>query len=147
MAIRMHFKKYIWINSVLHTDAKKHHSSWSTLVKVMTCYPTAPSHYVDMFSAMSGKVHDDIIKWKHFPRYWPFVRGIHRPPVSSPHKGQWSRALMFSLICAWINYWVNNREADDLRRHSAHYDVFLMFSCYTHVRIRRYVSHDYMITL
>ena len=22
--------------------------------------------------------HDDDIKWKHFPRYWTFVRGIHR---------------------------------------------------------------------
>ena len=22
--------------------------------------------------------HDDVIKWKHFPRYWPFVRGSHR---------------------------------------------------------------------
>ena len=22
--------------------------------------------------------HDDAIKWKHFPRYWPFVRWIHR---------------------------------------------------------------------
>ena len=32
--------------------------------------------------------HDDVIKWKHFPRYWPFVQGIHRPPVNSPHKGQ-----------------------------------------------------------
>ena len=36
--------------------------------------------------------HDDVIKWKHFPRYWPFVRGIHRSPVNSPHKGQWRRA-------------------------------------------------------
>ena len=44
--------------------------------------------------------HDDIIKWKHFPHYWPFVRGIHRSPVNSPHKGQWHGALMFSLICA-----------------------------------------------
>ena len=44
--------------------------------------------------------HDDVIKWKHFPRYWPFVRGIHRWPVNSPHKGQWRRALMFSFICA-----------------------------------------------
>ena len=26
--------------------------------------------------------HDDVIKWKHFPRYWPFVRGIHRSPRS-----------------------------------------------------------------
>ena len=30
--------------------------------------------------------HDNVIKWKHFPRYWPFVRGIHRSPVISPHK-------------------------------------------------------------
>ena len=71
-------------------------------------------------------LHDDVIKWKHFPRYWPFVRGIHRSPVNSPHKGQWRGALMFSLICAWINGWVNNREACDLRRHHAHYDVIVM---------------------
>ena len=44
--------------------------------------------------------HDDVIKWKHFPHYWPFVRGIHRSPVNSPHKGQWRGALMFSLMCA-----------------------------------------------
>ena len=44
--------------------------------------------------------HDAVIKWKHFPRYWPFVRGIHRSPVNSPHKGQWRGALMFSLIYA-----------------------------------------------
>ena len=43
--------------------------------------------------------HDDVIKWNHFPRYWPFVRGIHRPPVNSPHKGQWRGALMFFVIC------------------------------------------------
>ena len=24
--------------------------------------------------------HDDVIKWKHFPRHWPFVGGIHRSP-------------------------------------------------------------------
>ena len=47
-------------------------------------------------------------------------------PVNSPHKGQWSGALMFSLICAWINDWVNNREAGDLRRHRGHYDVIVM---------------------
>ena len=70
--------------------------------------------------------HDDVIKWKHFPRYWPFVRGIHRSPVNSPHKGQWRRALMFSLIYARINGWVNKREAGDLRRYHAHYDVIVM---------------------
>ena len=52
---------------------------------------TATDHKSDL--------HDDIIKWKHFPSYWPFVQGIHRSPVNSPHKGQWRGALMW----VWIN--------------------------------------------
>ena len=60
--------------------------------------------------------HDDVIKWKH---------------------GQWRRALMFSLICAWINRWVNNREAGDLRRHHAHYDVIVMYPWHTVIVYRR----------
>ena len=63
---------------------------------------------------------------QHFPPYWPFVRGNHRSPVNSPNKGQWGGALMFSLICAWINAWVNNREAGDLRRHRGHFDLNVM---------------------
>ena len=72
--------------------------------------------------------HDDVIKWKHFPRCWPFVlvRGIHRSPVNFPHKGQWRGALMFSLICAWMNGWVYKRGAVDFRHHRAHYDVIVM---------------------
>ena len=77
-------------------------------------------------------VHDDVIKWKHFPRNWPFVRGIHRSPVNSPHKGQWRGALMFTLICARINVWANNGEAGYLRRHLAHYDVIVMFKAQFH---------------
>ena len=68
--------------------------------------------------------------WRHQveknPRYWPFVRGIHRSPGNSPHKGQWREALMFSLICAWINGWVNNGAAGDLRCDRAHHDVTVM---------------------
>ena len=79
----------------------------------------------------STGTHDaDKTSWRHqiqtFQRYWPFVRGIHRWPVNSLHKGQWREALVFDLICAWINGWVNNREAGDLRRHRAHYDVIVM---------------------
>ena len=70
--------------------------------------------------------HDDVIKWKHFPRYWPFVRGIHRWPMNSPHKVQWRDALMLLWSAPWVNGWVNNREAGDLRRHCAHYDVIVM---------------------
>ena len=33
---------------------------------------------------------------------------------------------MFSLICVWINGWVHNRKAGDLRRHRGHYDVIVM---------------------
>ena len=91
---------------------------------------------------LSFKCHDDVIKWKHFPRNWPFVREIHRSPVNFPHKGQWRGALMFSLIYAWINDWVNNREAGDLRRQHGHYDVIVM--CYiditTYPWLNRYAS-------
>ena len=80
----------------------------------------------DMYLSYKADTHDDVMKWKHFPRYWPFVRGIHRSPVNSPHKGQRRGTLMFSLICVWINVWVNTREADDLRRYGAHYDVIVM---------------------
>ena len=46
---------------------------------------------------------------------------------NSPHTDQWRWALMFSLICAWTNGWVNNQDAGDLRRHRAHYDVTVMW--------------------
>ena len=64
--------------------------------------------------------------------------GIHRSPVNSPHKGQWRGTLMFSLICVWTNGWVNNREAGDLRRYRAHYDVTVMgHPCETHLNWMR----------
>ena len=88
--------------------------------------------------------YDDVIKWKHFPRYRPFVRGIHRSPVNSPHKGQWRGALMFSLIRAWINGWVNNGEAGDLRRYRAHYDVIVMATPTMVVILNRHLKHQFL---
>ena len=95
---------------------------------------TFSRNIVDRMSKRSGRrvprrpgsvsyhdVHDDVIKWKHFPCYWSFVRGIHRWPVNTPHKGQWLGALMFSLIYAWTNGWANNRDADG-RRNIPRYD-------------------------
>ena len=52
---------------------------------------------------------NDVIKWKHFPRYWLFVRGIHWSLVDSLHKSKWRGALMVFFICAWINGWANTR--------------------------------------
>ena len=77
-----------------------------------------PHHHL-LLPWMISQFHDDVIKWKHFPRYLPFVRGIH--------KDQWWGALMLSLIWAWINGWVNNRKAGDSRRHCAHYDAIVKY--------------------
>ena len=44
-----------------------------------------------------------------------------------PDEGQWCQFFMFSLICAWTNGWVNNRDASDLRRHSAHYVTVMLY--------------------
>ena len=87
------------------------------------------------------------MKSKHFPRYWPFVRGIHRSALNSPHKGQWRGALMFSLICVWITCWTNNRGAGDLRRHRAHYDVTLMpfYESKTEIAVGDILSHSGII--
>ena len=68
--------------------------------------------------------------WRHqmepFSAWLAQCAGISLVPVNSPHKGQWRGAFMFSLIYAWINDWVNNREAGDLRRQRGHYDVIVM---------------------
>ena len=71
----------------------------------------------------TANYHDDVIKWKRFPRYWPLMRWIHRSPVDSIHKGKWRGTLMVSLICVWTNDWLNTRYAGNLSRHHAHYDV------------------------
>ena len=93
-----------------------------------------------MFIVRHGRnKHDDVIKWKHFPRYWPFERGIHR---WIPHKGQWHGALMFSLICARTNGLVNNRDAGDLTHHHTHYDVTVTMK---HVEfINNYINQFYI---
>ena len=75
----------------------------------------------------ASSMHDDCIKWKHSPHYWPFGRIMHRSPVNSPHKSHWHAALRISLIFVWTNCWVNNRAAVDLRRHRTHYDVIGMW--------------------
>ena len=108
------------------------------LVDVKCWLPTATSNYVNQIRGSSftqiwvtrqwakTAVHDDVIKWKNFPRYWPFVQGIRRSPVNFSHKDQWREALMLSLICVWMSGWVKNGEAGDLRRHCTHYDVTVM---------------------
>ena len=104
--------------SFFYTDVQTHHLTAVTVIFLWTIFLAIPCN-------------DDVIKWTYFPRYWPFVWGIHRSPVNSPHKGQWHAAAVFSFICAWIHVWKNNREAGYLRRHRAHYVVTVMASTYS----------------
>ena len=55
--------------------------------------------------------HDDVRLWECFPHYWPFVRGIHRRPMDSPHKGpvMCNLDVLFVIVgrdfcskCAWL---------------------------------------------
>ena len=106
------------------------YSGWQNEIRLIwtDCAQTTMSRHGNYKYPKTPTFHDDVIKWKHFPRYWSFLRGIYRSPVNSPHKGQWRGALVFSLICVWINGWENNREAGDLRRYRAHYDITVMLS-------------------
>ena len=62
----------------------------------------------------------------NFPCYRPFVREITGHRWIRLTKASDAKFSVFSLICTWTNGWVNNRDADDLRRHLAHYGVTVM---------------------
>ena len=71
-------------------------------------------------------VYSSLHHMETFSAFLALGAGNSPVPVNSLHKGQWRRALIFSLIYARINDWVNDREAADLRRHCGHYDANVM---------------------
>ena len=71
--------------------------------------------------------HDDVIKWEHFPRYWPLCEEFTGPGEFPAQKPVTRSFDVFFDLCL-NNGWVNNHEAGDLRRHRAHYDVSVMTS-------------------
>ena len=75
-------------------------SKWLRWISRIVLHLTCPFlHICDWYNFTANRLsHDGVMKWKHFPRYWPFVWGIHRPPVNSPHKGQW-RGASSLLVC------------------------------------------------
>ena len=91
-----------------HSIESRYVIEWVTLTRHRLCYE-----------------HDDVIKWKHFPRYWPFVRGIHWSRWIPRSKA--SDAELWCFLWLRLNKdWVNNREAGDLRCYHGHYDVIVM---------------------
>ena len=85
----------------------------------------------NVFYASQGNVDkDNVSRWRHqmetFSALLANCAGNSPVTGESPAQRPVTRALMFSLICVWINGWVNNREAGDLRRYRANYDVTAM---------------------
>ena len=71
------------------------------------------------------------VRWVSCQLMWEYITYITPSLIvwdrsHTTHKGQWHGTLMLSLICAWINGWVNNRKAGDLRRNRIHYDAIVM---------------------
>ena len=139
------------VQVLIHRWLWKDAQAWSIIREVLYVFKGHLSSFkvtqAEKFDDIDSN-HDDIIKWKHFPRYWPFVWRIHRSAVYSPYKGQWCVALIFSLIYAWILGWVNNHEASDLRCHCAHYDIIVIiipFWTVTPVLIHRWLWNNAQI--
>ena len=54
------------------------------------CIVLYQSHMI-VLSQMWTTFHDEVIKWKHMPRHWPFLSGIHRSPVTKASDAElWS---------------------------------------------------------
>ena len=53
--------------------------------KPLTEFLPQPERDQPLWKVWHGPKHGDVIKWKHFPRYWPFARGFpsHRPVTRS----------------------------------------------------------------
>ena len=123
---------------VLCTSVHTVHSRIHVQALSCLCLDNRPKNVFTMMTSSNGNIF----------RFTHFVRGIHRSPVNFPHKGQWRGALMFSLICAWANGWVSNRNTGDLRRHCAHYDVTVMtlgyFRKFQVTDIARYSSNTFL---
>ena len=68
-----------------------------TIIWVTRCQRSCSEEYRWINHVIYHKLiqYDDVIKWTHSTRYWPFVRGIHWSAVNSHQKGQWRGALMF----------------------------------------------------
>ena len=102
---------------------------WEFIFFIKTHFMEEHSSPTSIFSVC---LYDDVIKWKHFPRHWLLCREFTGDCGEfTSHRWipftQWRRALMFSLICAWTNSWINDQDAGNLRRHRAHNDVTVMW--------------------
>ena len=140
-----------WVNNREAGDLRRHRVHYDVISMTLGLYDTlvsswswhtvyradsrfVPSQWetallrndVSNWLGASLESHDDVIKWKHFSRYWPLCgdcTGHRWIPLT---KATDAELLCFLWSAPWINGWVNNREAGESRRHRAHHDVILM---------------------
>ena len=73
-------------------------------ISLYVCGKSLTISHSDIWSRRKySKLHDDVIKWEHLLRYWPFVQGIHWSRVNSPQKGQWHRAFFDLCLIQWLS--------------------------------------------
>ena len=114
--MNFHFVSWKYIRMFWYT-------SWKWCFRVRFGVKLVQVYYLDLSW-------HNIAWWRHRmetfavtgPLCWEFTGPPPPPPPPPPPRG----TLMFSLICAWISGWANNRDAGDLRRHRAHYVVTVM---------------------
>ena len=116
-------KKYLGKNGVVEKKCFHH----------LDVHSLSPVSDIDVMHVIFIYIYiscDFIAWWRHQMETLTALLAVcaGNSPVTGefPRQGQWREALVFSLICAWLNGWVNNREAGDLGRHRAHYDVTVM---------------------
>ena len=70
--------------------------------------------------------HDDVIKWKHFPGFWPFVKGIHCSMMHPyPQKDNDARLWCF-FCCEPVEIPVIRNAMVVMRRHRNILEIFLI---------------------
>ena len=115
---------YFYLYKQTYKQCNKLNSHWA-----LWPWGDGPVNRTETFGSTTSLKHN-LSWWRHqmetFSALLAICAGNSPVPVKSPHKGQWRGTLMFTLICARINGWVNNCEAGDFKRNRAHYDVIVM---------------------
>ena len=91
MRIMMLFMRVVNISFADNVSQEQSLAMWSVnqSLNTMVMYWSSWQLIACIYCTETGSsLHDDVIKWKHFPRYWPFVRGIHRSPVPGEFPAQ-----------------------------------------------------------
>ena len=107
-------------SEIPHNTRQFHYCVLCKLLKRLADYVISYDQMI-----VSEWYHDDVIKWKNFPLTCPVCGELtgHR---WIPHtKASDAELWCFFCICPWINGWVNNCDAGDLKIHRARYDITL----------------------